>query len=195
MSLKLALFDGNPVRRNSVFRVMHGGRFHVEPFETLDEAFSFRGGIDTYLVADHGEWFGAIRDGVIKSIASRTAYVVYSEDPDLKQVSDAMIMGAAGYISWPFTIEAFEDVIANPLLATRSDEASETSASTRLSVQERVLADMFVEGMSASEAAIAMGISRRTVEKHSQNMRRKLIASFDDIHQLSVGDVPATKIR
>lgn len=190
MSLKLALFDGNPARRNSVYRVMQGSRFHVEPFETLDEAFSYRGRIDTYLVADDGEWFEVIRDGVLKSVTSRTAYVIYAEDPDLKQVSDAMIMGAAGYLSWPFTVAAFEEVIANPLLAKRSGEVSETPSSTSLSGQERVLADRLVEGMSAHEAAIAMGISRRTVEKHSQNMRRKLMSSFDDAHQLSVGVSP-----
>lgn len=193
MSFKLAIFDGNHARRNSVYRVMQRGRFHVEPFETLDEAFSYRGRIDTYLVGDDGEWFEAIRDGVIKALAFRSAYVSYAEGPDLKQVADAMLMGAVGYLSWPFTIEAFEEVIANPLLANRSDEASETSVSNSLSVKEQAVAEKLVQGMSSSEVAIAMGISRRTVEKHSQNMRRKLIASFDDAHHCAVSSSLRTR--
>ena len=188
MSFKLALFDGNPARRNSVYRVMQGSRFHVEPFGSVDEAISYRGWIDTYLVADDGEWFEFIRNGVLKSLASQTAYVVYAEDPDVKQVSDAVIAGAAGYLSWPFTIEAFDNVIANPLLEKRSDEASEGDAT--LSVREQLLADKFVQGLSASEVALAMGISKRTVQKHAENLRRKLMTSFDDAHQLSAGLSP-----
>lgn len=175
MSHRLALFDGDEARRYAVYRTMNVEGFYVEPFETIEEVLSLGRGFDSCLIADDAPWDSCLHSETVKKLAFTSCYVAYSSEPDIERIVDVVRNGAAGYLVFPFSHDAAKASLINNLGETVSQSRKGFRGAVPLTAKENEVATYLVEGLSNDELAKAMGISRRTVEWHRHNMRRKVI--------------------
>lgn len=107
---------------------------------------------------------------------------MYSSEPDLAKVVEAMLSGALDYLEWPFEPADLETAIGR--IAKRSAQAArlerKRAAAQKLvadlSRREREVLIRLADGKANRAMAEDLGISPRTVEIHRSNMMKKLNA-------------------
>lgn len=173
------VIDTQGERRAEVCRVLLEGERHAEPFESVAEFLAFGRAEGIALVHDE--------DGASVQLcaAMRThpllvPVIGYDRAPDLGQAVAAMQAGAASFLAWPFTLEAFAaeiDRIAPALereIARKRRVAHARGQIGQLTPREQeVLASLITHGTNKAIAK-ELEISPRTVEKYRAAILKRL---------------------
>lgn len=196
---KLALIDGYDSRRNHVYRTLASNHCHIEPFETATDLASSRFEYDGLLCHADSDWPLLVADRPSFARSAPFGALVYCEGADVGRIVSALRQGASGYLQYPFDEEAFKSAVQEHLEWVAKDRSAQVMA--HFTPREKELSDHFAGGCSIDELATRLGISRRTIESHRRNMRKKLIdryfshqcgavASFDDCEEASGAESP-----
>jgi two-component system, LuxR family, response regulator FixJ len=123
-------------------------------------------------VAELAKWFR--REGIALPI------VAFAENPSIEQVVRAIKAGADDYLAQPFDSVLLDRII----FRTARDPAQAAAAQLRrvraqnavekLSSREREILVALATGLTSPQMADKFSISRRTVDTHRFNLRRKL---------------------
>ena len=107
---------------------------------------------------------------------------VYADKPFLPRVVRAMQEGAFDYMSWPISEEKLASVVSNAeqLQQTKLREMKERSEATSLvaslSMREREVLSLAIDGHSNKNSARVLNLSPRTIEIHRANAFKKINA-------------------
>jgi DNA-binding NarL/FixJ family response regulator len=112
------------------------------------------------------------------------ALTMHSEERFARDMLDA---GAAGYVTKSARFDAVIDAIrtvaaggtylsdeVRSVLAEATAAVTERSAIADLSPRERQVLQLIAEGASSKQAASVLGVTKRTVDHHRQNLMKKL---------------------
>lgn len=184
------LIDGNHRRRAQVARELMSRGIHVEIYEDLDE-FEREGRKSGIILAKND------KDGCLpEKIQKRDIgipVVLYSERPSVQEIVDAVSAGAVDFLEWPFTAPLLDglirrlETIAGRKAADIRKRADAHVRVKRLSIRERQVLVLMVQGGSSKSIGEDLCISHRTVEIHRANLMTKLGAqSSADVVRIAV---------
>lgn len=176
MVRKIALLDSDPSRRTSVFRDLHGGDLHIEPFADYEEFERYADRFMACIVADGDDWHQIFSNPKGPKICTKLKILVYAETAEVRRVVAAMRHGAASYLLCPIEINAVNDALSYPKIHAAVYERKQRL--TAATIKETELAHQLVKGIPLDEIAAALKISRRTVETHRANLRRKIMSEL-----------------
>jgi two-component system, LuxR family, response regulator FixJ len=173
------IIDPDLRRRATVARTILEIGFHAEIYEDFSE-FSERAPREGLVLAAPSEapsFLSMVRLGQIE-----LPVVVFSEQPDTRQVVEAIQAGALDYLDWPVDRQYLAWVIGrafdagNRLAAQTRKRSAARKLINLLSTRELEVLLLVIAGGSNKSIAGELGISPRTVEIHRGNMMRKLKA-------------------
>lgn len=175
----ISLIDSDVRRRAERSKALAGSRFHIEPFESVEE-FRIQGNTDTLILAhDEGT---AIAD-LLADMHRRDYWspvLGYGRILDPVRCSQVILQGLIGYLPNPFErsdIETLLDGSAEQLTALidlRYGAADARQKLRTLTKREAEVLDRLQSGLTNREIADTLDISPRTVEIHRANMLRKM---------------------
>lgn len=174
------LVDRDGKRRHAVSQMLAGSRV-VLPFESVAE-LTVRWPTDgLILLADEADNLTSCMSGM--AFAGVCLPVVcYRTRPTTEQVFAAFCEEACGFVALPTSSADVEDELDRAIQrfeASRSgrERRSRTvSCLANLSLREREVLTLFIDGMCAKGSARALGLSPRTVELYRTNLTQKLRA-------------------
>ncbi len=118
----------------------------------------------------------------MKSSNNFAAVVLYSNNPKLCDVVNAIKMGAFDFLKMPLTKDELNSCLIRAaernelVLNTLREESAITSNLTRLTIQENKVLEQILQGAANKIIAFNLNISQRTVENHRLNLMRKMSA-------------------
>ena len=182
--MQVHVIDPDAARRAEISRrILQSGQ-HVEIYENPQEYLSWRAR-SGYVLAFEGRNFRPLESlkagGELPN--SSLPVAMYSDEPDVERVIEALLSGAVGYLTWPLDTDEFEAALRD--VAQRAEvrrqktekiERAQTLVAT-LSSRETEVLSCLTNGLSNKEIARNLGISPRTVEIHRANMFTKIDAS------------------
>lgn len=179
MAKCIHVIDHDSRRRALVSRDLYAWDLHVEIYENVGEFLGVADRKGVVLAADDRsrgdrQLFQAIRCGL--------PVVVYAVSPSVEDVVEAMVVGARGYLMWPFdtgqlnaTLRRLWDEEANNL--PRDAVLNRARSNVKiLSCREKEVLTQLIGGLSNKQIGEELEISPRTVEIHRANMMTKLSA-------------------
>lgn len=176
--LKTFVIDSNSARRARVCRLFIERDLHCEPFETVEEFAAFLPSEGLVLHCDAGETMAQLV-GFIEQGACLPVFA-YSEAPEVAAVVRAMRIGAASYLTFPFTAADVlrEYTALEDDFSVRCAQHDRAKAARRLletlSKREREVLGCMLDHGTSKEIARFLGISPRTVEAHRANLMARL---------------------
>jgi DNA-binding NarL/FixJ family response regulator len=121
--------------------------------------------------------------GELRRQVRRLKVVFFSGCIQEQLVSQAIALGAAAFVSKtaPLSVllSAVDQVAAggkffDPAIAHLTGRAATTREWQTLSGREREVVQLIAQGKSTKEAAVALGVSTKTLDKHRSHMMKKL---------------------
>lgn len=109
--------------------------------------------------------------------------ILFTSTIDVQQTVDAMKAGAFDYIPKPFTLSALAEKVQNAfsynvkMLEHHRQNLDVLSALSQLTLRERQVLDMIVEGRTSKNIATSLGISSFTVDNHRARILDKMRAT------------------
>ena len=178
------IVDPNAQRRQRIARLVFGMGWHAEPYEDLDELGVRLPSQGTVLVE-------AVGDHLAQAIVLfdeqhvRLPVIGFSMGPAASTIVQAVLIGASGYLAWPFSKSELEEAlrmvrdtasVPEELEAQSSSNALAKKLIATLSTREGQVLDQLLNGLSNRQIGEILQISPRTVEIHRCNLMRKLRA-------------------
>lgn len=121
---------------------------------------------------------------ILKGLMGFQAPVItFSDQANIPMAVAAMSNGASDFIQKPFNDEQIVSLVEALLKGpSRRDGKSpkakwstmQVSGRRPFTIRERAVIDWIVSGLTSKEAAVALGISPRTIEAHRTNIMKKL---------------------
>ena len=179
MSHHIHVIDPDTRRRAAVSRLALELGFHAEIYEDFLE-FEERKSAFGLIFAAQTEApviLGALKDGHVE-----LPVVIYAENPNTREIVEAVKAGAADFLDWPAGGEKLTRVVeracesGKEMMALLRKRAAATSLVKTLSSRETDVLMGILTGGSNKSIAAELSISPRTVEIHRGNMMRKLNA-------------------
>ncbi len=178
----LIVVDGDFRRRAAITHSLAGSGIHVEPFEDARELCARWQRSGMLLVHDDGIAVSALL-GFMASKGSWLPVVGYAENPQPRDIVEAILDGAIDYLAWPFGRNEIEEMIrdsaakSEALRSMKLREAMARSRVEKLTRREREVLEGVADGLSNRLIGQKLAISPRTVEIHRANMLNKMGAS------------------
>jgi two-component system response regulator FixJ len=177
----LSIIDTNIRRRADRCRNLGGGRFHVEPYESVSE-FSREGDTETLLLVS--DQLDALSE-IMQDMRDRGYWAPtlgYGACQDPVRCSRIVLGGLIGYLPDEFNLadltnfldDAASEITA--LIDMRYAAAKARARLKRLTNREAQVLEHLGSGLTNREIADVLSISHRTVEIHRANMLRKMDA-------------------
>jgi DNA-binding NarL/FixJ family response regulator len=118
----------------------------------------------------------------VRSIHPRQKILVFSLHDEADYAARACSAGAAGFVMKDHTpdrlIEAARVVLeGKTFFADGAAQAGENGRTRHLTAREEAVFALLGQGLSTGEMAAQLGLSPKTVEKHRENIKRKLSIS------------------
>jgi two-component system response regulator FixJ len=180
---RIHVIDSDTRRRARLARKLSDWNIHAEIYEDFEEFLRLKPSEGFVFAADEdtpGHPFELVE--VLRMSGSPLPVVMYAQEPELESVVSAMRSGALDYLQWPFDDNrlgsAFRrlDVEGGRLRQEEQLRGAARAKVNDLTLREREVLILLIQGMSNKEAARELGISPRTVEIHRGNMMLKLAA-------------------
>ncbi|GGD74800.1 hypothetical protein GCM10010990_25580 [Croceicoccus mobilis] len=178
---KAHIVDREPSRRASVARTFMNRGVHAEIYDGIDELRA-RPPEKGFVLAHQSEV--EEQPSQLEQIIeiARAPVSVYSEDPILKKVVEAMLAGAIDYWKWPLSDTELEEALSNieargnkkgrqALKRTEARKAIATLSKREL----QVLTGVF-KGQTAKQISADLGSKVRTIEIQRATLYKKLNA-------------------
>ena len=171
------IIDSDTRRRAAMARIIFDLNSHAEIYEDYAE-FSIghpEGGLVLIAGTEAPAVLEMLRDGDVE-----WPVIVYAEQPDTRDVVEAIQSGALDFVEWPIARQQLSRVVeraaeaGNQLMAQLQKRASARKRVDSLSSRELEVLLGIMTGGSNRSIAEELGISPRTVEIHRGNMMRKL---------------------
>lgn len=179
---RVHVIDPDVRRRARVSRELHSQLLHAEIYEDLDEFLDVAPKEGLIFLAHDPDRYGRQIGELMQTSDIRLPIVAYAESPSPKNIVQAMLAGASGYLEWPFerqeldhTLERFADEGERKLRRERALSEADDQIKT-LSPREKQVLTGLVAGLANKAIAEVLEISPRTVEIHRSNMMTKLDA-------------------
>jgi len=177
---RVHVIDPDVRRRARVSHELHAQALHAEIYEDLDEFLDVapEEGL-VFLAHDPARFRRQIRE-LVQEPDIRLPIVAYAESPSPKNVVQAMLAGAFGYLEWPFERrelqQTLQHVFADGEQKLRRERLLAQAAAKvkTLSQREKQVLTGLIGGLSNKGIAESLEISPRTVEIHRSNMMAKL---------------------
>lgn len=175
----ISLIESDVRRRAEHFKALAGIRFHIEPFESVEE-FRAQGNTNTLIVIRDED---TALDDLLADMRRRDYWAPvlgYGRILDPVRCSQVMLKGLIGYLPDPFDrydIETLLDGAAAELTALidlRYGAADARQKIRTLTKREAQVLERLQSGLTNREIADTLDISPRTVEIHRANMLRKM---------------------
>src|SRR6478736_6122909 len=96
------VIDPDIRRRARVSRELHDQPVHVEIYENIEEFVEVAPTDGLVFFADIANSEGHHVNEIVQQSDVSLPVIAYAEDPVAKDVVDAMLAGACGYLEWPF---------------------------------------------------------------------------------------------
>lgn len=182
MVSRVHVIDPDVRRRARVSRELNTFPLHVEIYEHLDEFLKLAPREGLVLAADDSGSHGQQVTKIIQTENIGLPIIGYAEEPSTEAIVEAMLAGAAGYLTWPFTDRQLLSTLdrlsggGERRLRRERNLSRAREKVNALSPRERQVLSALVAGQSNREIALALNISPRTVEIHRSNMMTKLQA-------------------
>ena len=171
------IIDSDTRRRAAMARIIFDLNSHAEIYEDYAE-FSI-GNAEGGLVLIAGTEAPVVLE-MLKEGEIELPVIVYAEQPDTRDVVEAIQSGALDFVEWPIARQQLSRVVeraaeaGNQLMAQLQKRASARKRVDSLSSRELEVLLGIMTGGSNRSIAEELGISPRTVEIHRGNMMRKL---------------------
>ena len=178
----ISLIDPDLRQRARRSKALAGGRFHVEPYESIAE-FSRAGDESTLILIRNLDDAVANLFEDMRTRGYWAPALAFGTNLDPLRCSQLFLMGLVGYLPSDFKqvdLEAVIDGITEPLtglIDLRNAAAKSRRRLKRLSKREAQILDQLQSGSNNREIGELLSISMRTVEIHRSNMLRKLDAT------------------
>lgn len=175
----ISLIDSDSRRRAEYTKALAPGRFHIEPYESVEE-FRTQGDTDTLILAHDNDTALAELLADMRKRDYWAPILGYGKMLDPVRCSQVILQGLIGYLPTPFDrfdIEALLDGAAEQLTALidlRYGAADARQKLRTLTKREAEVLDRLQSGLTNREIAETLDISPRTVEIHRANMLRKM---------------------
>lgn len=175
----ISLIDADFRRRAEHSKALAGSRFHIEPYESVEE-FRHQGNTDT-LILVHDE--GTALADILSDMRERDYWAPilgYGQVLDPVRCSQVILQGLVGYLPDPFDRYDIEALLEGAgeqltkLIDLRYGAADARQKIKTLTKREAQVLDQLQAGLTNREIADALQISPRTVEIHRANMLRKM---------------------
>lgn len=178
---KAHIVDQDSKRRASVARAFMDHGVHAEIYDGIVE-LKARPPEQGFVLAHHSEAEGQPLEinKIIELV--RTPVSVYSENPVLKNVVEAILAGAIDYLRWPLSESELEEAIsniegrANRMAREALDRSEARNVIKKLSKRERQVLSGVINGQTAKQISAAIGTAVRTVEIQRAALYKKLNA-------------------
>lgn len=175
----ISLIEGNSRGRAEHGKALGETRFHVEPYESVEE-FSDHGKTNTLIIVhDDGP---AIAD-LLADMRHRDYWspaLAYGPMPGPVRCSQVILKGLVGYLPMPFHRQDLDTLLdgsaeqLTALIDLRHGAADARHKLRTLTTREAEVLDRLQSGLTNREIADTLDISPRTVEIHRANMLRKM---------------------
>jgi two-component system, LuxR family, response regulator FixJ len=179
MVTNVYVIDGESRRRAAINFCLLGSTFHIEPLENAAELIGHWPSAGLLLVHDDPQTITELL-AHMTSTGDWLPIICFSENPEPRQVAQAMLAGASNYIAWPFASEEFAEAAdvamaqASSIGGLRIREAKARSKVNRLTRREKEVLAGVACGLPNRLIGERLAISPRTVEIHRANMITKL---------------------
>ncbi len=181
--VKVHVLEANPAKRARLARDLFEIGAHAEIYESKSELTS-RPNISGFIIANDGTISPCLEDGGVAKFIAQTGLPIclYLENPKLPRAVRAMIEGAFDYMEWPIPVAKLADLlksadyIQQKMGRKLKDRAAALEAVSSLSVREREVLSLAIEGHSNKSSAKVLDLSPRTVEIHRANAFKKINA-------------------
>lgn len=182
----ISIIDTNSQRRQSIVRIIFELGWHAEPYESPNEFMMREPSRGIVMIEASKNQLQSVI-AMLDEADVRIPVIGFSETPAPSEIVEAVLIGATGYLAWPFgKVEVVNAItVIGRIVQAGSMGEMEAKAERRrnakillatLTMRESQVLDQMLDGFSNREIGVSLNISPRTVEIHRHNLMRKLHA-------------------